>query len=387
MRVKEEKTHCKFSASSSERWLNGCPGSIRLSEGVPKMPETDYAQEGTGSHSCLEKFLLNPQFPKRITRELLKEFDNEQVGHALDAAKLFTSRAEGVALIPERKVLLTYIDDDLGGTTDVSIIEEFGRLEIDDYKYGAGIVVEPDRNPQLLIYLAGVAHEHDYNFTEFNVGIYQPRAPHEKGPFRTWKVSYDYLRRFEEKLAKGVELCRKPDAPVRAGEWCRWCPAAQTDPKTGASFCPAISKRALQKAGADFSPVTGALKLPSRIVDTKRMCQTLAAMDQLEAWIKATRAQAFKMLLDGHKLPGFKLVNRRSSRKWTDPVKTEKQARKLFGDAALDISLKSPAQLEKIAGKNWVKKLVTNETGGLTMASDTDKRNQIKCVNNDFGAV
>lgn len=376
----EVKTHSLLSSSSSERWLE-CAGSIALSQ-RPECPvpfENDYAKEGTDAHYCLEQILRHPGKELSTAAFLKKTYPTEMVEWALWAWKeVLKLSPKGALIRPEIKVSLTHLDPDMGGTLDVSIIEAFGWLIIADYKYGSGVPVEPEKNTQLLSYAIGVAHEFDYNFERVKLVVLQPRAPHEKGPVRSWELSIDELIEWEAVFAKGAKATRDPKAPLKSGPWCRWCPAK--------IICPEISRKALAQAKIDFAPEEEKLKLPDphSIIDPKTLGTTLTLMERVELWISELRAHAFEQIKRGKEIPGWKTVEKRSIRKWTNEEMVIKEAKREFGDKAFKIDLLSPNQMEEVAPIDWIKKRCSAKSSGLTLADASDPRPAVTQAQLDF---
>lgn len=392
-----EKAHATYSASGSDRWLN-CPGSIALTEDAPPQRESDYAAEGTKAHAYLEMILKAYLTPKGKPRSLLLELhrsnpaDVEMIEHAWAAAKWIIERTEETkgTLHAETKVDATpFTKEGQFGTADALIVELFGTLYVVDFKYGAGVPVDVVENTQMLYYALGASHQHDHNFTEVVMVIIQPRADHADGPIRSWTLSIDELLEWEGKFKDGVEACEKPDAELRSGDWCRWCPAK--------TICPEVSTRAMAQAQIDFAPETKELKMPEpKGIAIRYLPEVLNAADKIEAWIAGVREHAFHVLERGEKIRGWKLVEKRSIRKWIDPVKTAKEAEKLFGKTAFTApELLSPLQLEKnaisrirkAAKLEWVAKRVTDKSSGLTLAPDSDKRKAVSPIETDFTVV
>jgi hypothetical protein len=352
--------HAKFPPSAAERWL-ACPGSFNLSATVPPSPDSPYAAEGTKAHECLEKLLTGKSF--RPT-----EYDHEMITHGRFAEAVIKTAAKKGNLFAETKSDLTFIDKDFWGTADATIVEEFGRLTVVDYKYGAGIPVDPENNPQLIAYALGKAFEYDFNFSEVALVIIQPRAEHERGPVREWLTTIPTLKKWWKKFKEGTAACRKKDAELVSGDHCRWCPAK--------IVCPEQSTRAFKQALIDFDEEGDRLSLPTAIKELiptgEKLGKYLEAFERIENYIGAVREHAFHQLNHGHKVPGWKLVPKRATRKWTDAEAVEKIASKKFGDKAYKRELHSPAQLEKIAGKDFVLKYASNVSSGLKLVSERD---------------
>jgi len=376
------KKHSDWSASGSHRWMN-CPGSIELSKKAPPSFESEYAKEGTRAHECLEFLLKNRGAPGEAFEIAYEKYGHEITEHAVSAIEEIAKRtSKDVTILCETKVSLAHIHPDMHGTVDAAIVDEFATLTVVDFKYGAGVPVDPEWNPQLLYYALGLAHQYDYNFSHVKLVIIQPRAEHERGPVREWGLRIDELLDWGEKLKKAVKDTLRKDAPLKSGDHCRWCPAA--------AICPELSERAMEQAQIDFSPTAGTLALPDPelhpIYKGVALGNILDAADKIETWIGKVREVAFQRLSRGEKITGYKLVEKRSTRKWTDPEKVAKEAKKLVGDRAFKHELLSPAQLEKvIPNKDWIARRCLALSSGITLVRETDKRPAVNQIEQDFG--
>lgn len=375
------KKHAKYSPSAAHRWME-CPASIGLSEQAPDQPESRYAREGTDAHFCLEQLLRNLKAPLQTESDLTKKFGKQMVSDAAQAAKfLLEKMPKGSELLVETKVDLSFISKDMSGTVDVAFVELFNVLHIVDFKYGAGIAVEPDENPQLIAYALGIAHQYHYNFEIVKIGIYQPRAEHPGGPYREWTTTPYVLEQWAVKFKDAIDRTILPNPEFVSGEHCRFCPAAVV--------CPEISTVAIKKARIAFDAPSGALALPDvkSSVAIEHLPQILNAAVKIEKWIDQVRTHAYQLAESGIPINGWKLVAKRSTRKWTEIVKTEKAAVKLFGPEALtEPELKSPAQLEKLIDKKdlkaekkraFIDDRVSNVSSGTTLVSDDDPRESV----------
>lgn len=238
-----KKLHAKFSASGSERWLN-CPGSIALSQKVPPSPDTKWSIEGTTAHTVLETVMKN-NGSKAVIGILLKQYPKTMVDHAVTTyLHIVDLMPEGSQLLCETEVRLDFVEKGMFGTDDAAIIELFGTLWVIDYKYGAGRLVDPEENTQMIYYGLGLAHKFDFNFEKVRLAIAQPRIVHRDGFFRTWDISIKELKSWTGKFKEGVAACKDPFAPLNPGRWCYFCPAQD--------ICPAIQDKKFAKAQSVF---------------------------------------------------------------------------------------------------------------------------------------
>ncbi len=381
----EVKAHAKLSASGSARWLN-CPGSIELSLKAPPQVDSVYAAEGTRAHLVLET-ILRAKNPRARAEMLRGEFPDEMIDHALDAFKYIESiTPKGAQRFAETKVMLPdEIGPDMYGTIDCAIVELFGELIVIDYKYGAGIAVSPEGNTQLIYYALGLAYKYDFNFDTVRLIIIQPRAYHEAGPIREAVMGMKILETYISLFREGVSACNESNAKLRAGYWCRFCPAA--------TICPELTANAMKDAGGVFDIVTAESlitpPIPIGSTDPKNLAALLVAADKLEFWIDAVRTFAFQKAERGGKIPGYKLVQKRSTRKWVNDVEVGILAKFKHGEGAFTKpELLSPAQFEKATGdKDFVETHATSVSSGVTLVPESDKRPAVVEAHEVFSVV
>jgi hypothetical protein len=222
-----EKKHATFSASGSERWLN-CPGSIALSEIAPPQVDSRYALEGTDAHTVLETILKSKK-PAATIRMLKKRYPDSMVEHGVDCASYLWSTANG-PVFSETRVKLDFVSAGMFGTVDAWFVTG-NILNVFDYKYGAGRLVQPENNTQMIYYALGLAYGQNFNFETARLIIGQPRIAHKEGIYRSWDISMKDLKRSAFMFKNGVEACKDFFAPLVPGRWCYFCPANKFCPK------------------------------------------------------------------------------------------------------------------------------------------------------------
>lgn len=386
MAATDTKEHATYSASGAERWL-GCPGSIKLSAKAPKQPESKWAKEGTEAHKVLETMLICGQ--QTVTR------NDEMYAHAKTAFTWIKNRQRELDahLLVEHKVDSSpFTCPDQFGTLDAAIVQEFGTLVVVDYKYGAGIPVDPsgvdgNGNPQLVYYALALSHAYDHNFSDVELVVIQPRAHHEDGPIRTHKMSMEELLQWEHVFKEGVYETKMKDPALIPGKWCRFCPAAV--------ICPALKNQSLKEAQVVFDDQVGLVRAPEPAhLKQQNLGRVLTACDRLEEWIEKVREYAFHQVERGHRVDGWKLVNKRATRRWRDERKAADEAKRIFGAKAFSSpELLTPAQLEKAMGQSserlskWLGVHTTNESSGYTLVRDEDKRPAVRPVEDVFSEV
>jgi hypothetical protein len=196
---------------------------------------------------------------------------------------------------------------------------------------------------------------------------------------RSWSFDGVELLDFEDKVLDAIAATKKAGAPLNPGGHCRWCPAK--------AICPALKAQALETAKQDFAP--------GITYDPKELAAALDRIPLLESWIKATREFAYEEAVAGRTPSGFKLVEKRATRKWRDEGQAaEALELVLKADEIYEPrSLLSPAKIEKLLGKrgkDQISGLTIAESSGLTLVHESDKRPAATpraSGAEDFGAV
>lgn len=231
--MSEEKAHAKLSASGSERWLN-CPASVSLSEKAPPQPSNKYAEEGTRAHEHLEKFLSNWL---GLSKASVVNVESEDMLKAIRKAFEFITKRYNQkhdTMLLEARLDLSHLVPDGFGTGDIVIYEQYGELQVWDYKHGKGLVEVAEYvsgihslNTQLVYYALAAAHLFNYDFQKVTLGILQPRAEHKHGPIRSITVPMKELLKYKELFKKGVDRVQSKNPRTFVGRWCKWCPARE----------------------------------------------------------------------------------------------------------------------------------------------------------------
>ena len=365
--------HSKLGASSAYRWMK-CPGSVALSENLPNI-SSKYAEEGTIAHSLGELAIRDKMHPSNWLGQRL---DKTVIGHDMvDAVTVYydyvkNTVKKGDILHLEMPVSLDSLTPPVPmfGTSDCVIYKKKEhKLIVADYKHGAGVPVDVKDNPQLRYYALGALLElgNAHPVREIEIVIIQPRAPHEDGPIRSEVIEPHEILEFGANLIDAAITTTKPNAAIVPGDHCKFCRAA--------GICPSLRNQALQVAQMEFTdtPIDPAT-LPVQMVG-----DLLAKAELVEEWIKALRAHAFATLERGGTVPGWKLVARRGTRKWTDEENLVKKLEELGlkKDDIFESSLKSPAQIDKLldkSGKEAIKAFCPSISSGVTLAPESDKR-------------
>ena len=330
--------HARLSASAAERWTN-CPGSVNLVSTLPSTPSQP-AAEGTLAHSIAAWCLTDGTTPDKYLGKTIEvegfkfTVDQEMIDgivlylETIIKLKLESSRHE-VALTD----VLSKWDEDLGGTADFATYSPARKLlRVIDFKYGAGVFVSADDNKQLKTYALGALLAVNAPVDLVEVYIVQPRFEGAE-PVRMQAFPAFDLIEFAGELAEAAKATRAPDAPLIAGPWCKktFCPAARV--------CPALERMQHALVESTFSAVVP--------FDAKRLADALAAIPLVEARIKAINEFAYERATAGDAIPGYKLVEKRARRHWTNEDAVIEWAKARAIEPFEKPELKSPAQLEK----------------------------------------
>lgn len=353
--------HSTIVGGSTAKRVIACPGSVALVQQVPPKPSSSYADEGTLLHNVIAAVLDSDKRPEDF------------LGTMHNGIELTQDRLES-KLLPALAVLneidpdgqMEYAVEQVVGFGD-AIPGVFGSADLVgrignrgillDWKFGDGVAVEAEENPQALFYTAAALRTEATRWAfegveTVEVIIVQP--PH----VRRWVTDLDRVRRFEADLILAVRQAQQPDAPLAGGDHCRWCAAK--------SICPVVT-------GA----VERARRENIKAVNVDRLVEALGQIELLEGWIKDAREMATQLLEAGVDVPGWKMVPKRATRQWVNEG-TALTALTEAGCSAEELTeLKSPAQVEKVLKKRKIampENLITAVSSGDTLATADDPR-------------
>ena len=363
--------HALLSASSSHRWLN-CNPSARLEREFADR-ETIAAAEGTAAHALAEHKLKRKL--KLRSERPVSPFDTDEMEVCTDDYADFVMEQvtkerrrdlNTQVFIEQRLDFSCYVPEGFG-TGDCLIVSK-GRLHIIDLKYGMGLLVDSEENPQMMLYALAALNQYEeqYQIKKVKLTIFQPRRDNVS----TWETTVAKLKKWATKdLVPKAQRAFKGEGEYCPGEWCIFCKAAVK--------CRARAEDKLRLAQSEF-------KMPPLLTDAE-IESVLAKLPDIKKWADEIQEYALAKALAGKEWTGFKLVEGRSVRKFTD----EKAVVKAANDAGYhDIykqSLISITEMEKLMGKAEFSKvlgaLVTKPQGKPTLVPDTDKRQAISVSN------
>jgi hypothetical protein len=364
--------HALLSASSSHRWIH-CPPSARLEETFENTTSI-FAEEGTAAHELAEHKLR--KFLGQQTQRPVSEFDSEELEYYTDiyldfAVELITDvkgKCKDPSILIEQRLDYSCYAPEGFGTGDLIIVAD-GTLDIVDLKYGKGVLVSAEENPQMKLYALGALNLFDslYDIQRVRMTICQPRLEN----ISTYETSVEELTSWAEKeLRPKAQLAIKGEGEFLAGEHCRFCRARQT--------CRARADSNLEIAKYDF-------KLPALLTDSE-ITEVLNIADKLSAGASDVYDYAAdKTITQGKVWQGYKLVEGRSNRRYTSESAVIETVTAAGYTDIYKTSLIGITDMEKLLGKKrfieLLGKFVEKPKGKPTLVPDSDKRQAIKMNN------
>lgn len=372
--------HAILSASGAHRWMN-CTPSARLELEFDDN-SGEAAAEGTAAHALSEHKLrkaLKMRSKKPVSPYDSDEMDNYTDGYVefvlevIEQAKQICS--DPLILIEQRLDFSKYVPEGFG-TGDCLIIAD-GTLHIIDFKYGQGVLVSAEDNPQMKLYALGALDLFDgiYDIEMVSMKIYQPRRENVS----TSTVSKENLYQWAEEVLKPkAELAFNGDGNYCPGEWCQFCRAAVK--------CRARAEAKMKLATFEFA-------LPPLLSD-EEIADILSSIGDLTNWANEIIAYATDAAVNhGKKWPGFKVVEGRSNRKYKDEEAVAEAAKNAGYRDIYKQSLITITEMEKLMGKSKFNEilgeLVMKPPGKPTLVPVSDKRPEMNTssAKNDFMEV
>lgn len=377
--------HAILSASSASRWM-ACPPSARLEQNYENK-SSEYAAEGTLAHELGElnlkcnlgeitKRKFNPELKKIEENELFTKDMPDYVEMYVDTCMEKVSEAkaktpDALFKIEQRLNFSEWVPEGFG-TGDFVIIAD-GTIEICDLKYGKGVPVSAIENKQMRLYALGAITEFSflYDIEKVKMTIIQPRLD----SISTDEISTEELLKWAEEVLKPTaELAFKGEGEFCAGTHCGFCRAK--------AVCKARADKNLELAQYEFKK--------AEILSEEEIADILHLSDELTKWAKDIHDYALEQALQGEVFPGWKVVEGRSNRKWTDE---DKIGEILLGQGFLESiiftkKLTGITSMEEAVGKKEVVRLlgdyIEKPPGKPTLAPESDKRPVYNAAKADF---
>lgn len=366
-------THSILGASAAERWIH-CPPSARLTAGMQD-EETTFAAEGTAAHA-LSEWKVRKALKMRAGRRPASDYWTDEMEECTDDYRDYIMDLVGqakqickdpVTLIEQHLDFSCWVPDGYG-TGDFLLVAD-GELNIVDFKYGRGVPVYADHNSQMMLYALGALELFDilYDIQTVTMTIFQPRLSNVS----VWSISAEELYRWaEEDLRPKAEMASKGEGEYTPGSWCRFCKARNQ--------CRARAESFLELARMEFRP-------PALLSD-EEIAEVMGQADELSRWASDVMAYATAAAIeDGRHFDGYKIVEGRSVRKFTDTAAVEQAAKDAGYTDIYNKTLITLTAFEKLMGKEVFQEIlgqyVEKPKGKLTLVPVSDKRPEVTITN------
>ena len=368
--------HALLSPSGASRWL-ACPRSARDEEQYPSY-SNDAADEGTLAHAISELYLRNHlklvksvPFNSELKKLKANKFYNAEMdGHCVDYVDFILTKLgelhDPTIFVEEKIDLREYVPEGFG-TVDCVMIAD-GILDINDLKYGKGVLVEVHENKQMMLYALGAVRRYSllYSFDTVRMTIYQPRLNNYSS--YEMKVA-DLLKWGEDYVKPQAKLAWEGKGNYNAGSHCRFCKARNA--------CKALMEKNMEVAKYAFEE-------PNKMTDAD-IASVLEKAADIKIWLSGLQDYTLAEAVNNQKKwPGFKLVAGRSNRQYANAEAIQKALKKAKIDSALYLTepkLVGIGALEKNVGKEKVEKLVgqyiVKPQGAATLVPEWDKRPEL----------
>lgn len=369
--------HAFLSPSGSHRWLNCTPSAMLESE----FPggSSSAAEEGTAAHAFCEH-KLKKALRRRSKRpasdydsDEMQEYTDNYVDYVLEQLEVAKQTCKDPMVLIEQKVDFSEYVPDGYGTADCIIVSD-DTMQIIDFKYGLGVLVDAEQNTQLMCYSIGALNIFDslYDIEEVTMHIFQPRREN----VRNWTIPVDELKAWaENELKPKAQMVLNGEGEYHPGEWCQFCKAAVR--------CRARAEEKLRLAEQEF-------KMPPLLTDAE-IEEVLIILPDLTKWADGILAYATDAAVNhGKEWNGFKIVEGRSVRKYKDEELVAQAAKDHGYTDIYRQSLITMTEMQKLMGKKQFEQilgdLIVKPQGKPTLVPVTDKRPAMNVTNanNEF---
>lgn len=307
--------HAFLSASGAKRWLE-CPPSVQLERTRPE-ETSEYAAEGSFAHALAElklgRAVANSIKPSAFKKKLaqmqkeplysvsMEEYVDLYVTQVSERFLTAIEKCKDTLALLEQKLDFSRWVPQGFGTGDIVIISD-NVIEVIDLKYGKGVPVSAEGNPQTRLYGLGAiaTYEMLYDFSKVKMTIIQPRLD----SISSEEMTVDELLNWAEAYVKPrADLAIKGEGEFAPGDHCRFCKAK--------FICRARAEENLKLMALEF-------KKPPEL-SIEEIADILGKAKALQDWASDVQTYALDQAENhGVKFPGWKLVEGRSNRKYTN---------------------------------------------------------------------
>lgn len=368
-------THSIYSASGAHRWMS-CPPSAQLEQQFPNETST-YAEEGTAAHDLAEhklKKALKMRSKKPTSpyhSDEMDEMTDLYVEYCLELIEKSKETCQDLQILIEQKLDFSDYVSEGFGTGDLVVVGN-GTLHVVDLKYGRGVIVSAEKNPQMMLYALGALSLFDmlYEIEKVSMAIVQPRVDN----FSIWEISVEELLKWaEDELKPKALLASTGGGEFCAGDHCRFCRAKNQ--------CRARAVKNLELLKYEFQD-------PALLTD-EEIAEIIGLAEELAKWAGDIYTYATALAInEGRQWDGFKLVEGRTRRTYSDETAVAEAAKEAGYTDIFKQSLITITEMEKLMGKKKFKdllgSLVEKPKGKLTLVSETDKRQAVDPIHAEF---
>jgi len=372
--------HAKLSPSAASRWM-ACTPSAVLEQQFPNTSSV-YADEGSHVHALGELLLkemhgvISKFEADKTMAELLKSqyYSHSNMEFAENYAAFVNEQCvdDFLLFIEQRLEMTQWIQEGFGTADSIVILPSQRKMIFNDYKHGKGVPVYAEHNPQMMIYALGAYHMvgwiYDIDVIEMN--IYQPRIDN----ISSWEIKLiDLIKWADTQLKPKADMAYDGAGEFNPGKACTFCRAK--------AKCAALANYNLELQRMDF-------KAPELLTDDE-LLEVHSRKKLFEDWMAAVEAHIFGEALSGKKWPGLKLVEGRSVRQYSDPVKVAEVLKaKGFTEIYKPETLLALGEMEKKIGKpnftDIVAPLLVKPPGKPSLVKASDKRPELANIEDDF---
>lgn len=384
-----QRGHALLSASGASRWLNCPPSALKES----KIADTSsrYAKEGTLAHEFCD-INVKEHF-KHMSKSVCtknrnkfrkdKLYSKEMEDYAKDYLDYIIEKvkSDDACVLAETQVDFSQYVPEGFGTCDCIIIQD-DTLTIIDFKYGQGVSVAAEDNPQMRLYALGAIEMFGdiYDFDKVEMCIYQPRIGNVDESTELVEL---LVKWGEETVQPTAKLAYEGKGEMKAGNHCTFCKLRAT--------CRCLNDYCMETVKEDFEDVTGTLS--TYTLEPSDIAMILERIKLVKNWLTDVEEYAISGILNGSlEVPGYKVVEGRSIRKYTDADQVASVLIENGYDesAIYERNLLSLSKMEKSIGKKIFSELlgdfVEKPKGKPTIVPESDKR-QKYASDDDFDVV
>lgn len=367
--------HSLLGASSAARWLE-CTPSARESERFEDR-QSEFAEEGSRAHLLCESKvraaigLPEPEIPPGTQFDAeMGECAESYLAYALESIE---SAREGcpdpLALVEQRVSYAEWAPEGFG-TADLIIASDM-EIHVVDFKYGKGVEVGAEMNPQMMLYALGAAEALRplYDAGTARMTIFQPRL----GNVSEFSMPMADLRRWaDEYVRPRAEMAFSGGGEFREGQWCRFC------------RCRAVCRKRAEECSSQAARLDFAE--PAELTDAE-ISEALSRADRIAAWANDIKEYALSEAVKGRRWKGWKLVEGRSVRRYSDEAAVA-QAVAGAGFDPYERKVLGVTEMTKRIGKARFDELIgpfiTKPSGKPTLVPESDRRGEINDAKSDF---